>query len=145
MLVNEREPLNAQRTPPTLRQIETLRFIAEHVELHGYPPTLRTICAKFSLRSSYAVTCRLNGLVRRGWITPNEAYKTSAYAITARGHEALGGKPLGPVVPTPGAAITGYVDPPTMRCLECARTLFRNAHQQHRCLPEDVALVRGAA
>lgn len=136
-------PLNVQRTPPTLRQIETLRFIAEHVADHDCPPPLRVICAKFGLRSSYAATCRLRKLIRRGWITPNDLGKHRAYSVTERGHEALGGRPIGQAERL--AAITGYVDPPTMRCPECARVLFRAAHQGHRCLSEDVACVRGAA
>lgn len=135
---------NVQRTPPTRVQLDTLRFVVEHVAQRGYPPTLQSIADSFGLRSAHASTCRLRAMKRRGWITNNEYCKTSAYAVTDLGYEALGLLAAGSQRPT-AEPITGYCDPPVMRCERCARVLFGDAHVKHVCLAEDVESVRGAA
>ena len=39
-------------TPVTDRQREVLRYVVEHVEAEGYPPSVREVCARFGWRST---------------------------------------------------------------------------------------------
>lgn len=48
-------------------QIQTLRFIAAHVEQHGYPPTFKDMCLAWNIQTS-AIFCRLRTLERKGLI-----------------------------------------------------------------------------
>jgi repressor LexA len=56
------------RTPLTEAQHEVLTFIAEHVEEHGWAPTLREMCARFEWTSTNAAADHLNALQRKGYI-----------------------------------------------------------------------------
>jgi repressor LexA len=52
----------------TLKQREIYEFIKEHIEKHGYPPTVRDIGKAFSIESPNGVMCHLNALVKKGAI-----------------------------------------------------------------------------
>jgi repressor LexA len=54
--------------PPTLRQRDLLRAIAASVEVRGYPPTLRELCAALEVSSTTAVLDRLHGLKAKGLV-----------------------------------------------------------------------------
>lgn len=74
-------------TAPTTRQVETLRFIAEHGS-----PTVREIGARFGIQVN-AVDDRLTGLERRGLISrpvPSRFAKTRTITITTAGWDLLG-------------------------------------------------------
>ena len=52
----------------TQRQEQVLEFIRESVRVHGYPPTVREICAKLDLSSPSTVHAHLANLERLGFI-----------------------------------------------------------------------------
>jgi repressor LexA len=52
----------------TLRQQEIYDYLARHLEEHGYPPTLREICAEFGMKSTRAASDHLLALERKGFI-----------------------------------------------------------------------------
>lgn len=131
---------------PALKQsqIDTLRFIANYTADSGYPPSFREMAYQFGVKSTNTVADRLWRLEKLG-LLERGSFKRRAITLTAAAYQAIGGKPaVAGVFPSLGP-ITGYVDPPTMRCPDCARILFGQSHIRYRCLPEDVALVRGAA
>ncbi len=57
-----------QAVPLSPRQAETLRLIADYVEKHGYPPSLREIALDLGVRSTEAVRAKLRALQRYGKI-----------------------------------------------------------------------------
>ena len=52
----------------TQRQEQVLEFIRESVRVHGYPPTVREICAELDLSSPSTVHAHLANLERLGFI-----------------------------------------------------------------------------
>jgi repressor LexA len=52
----------------TVKQREIYEFIKEHIEKHGYPPTVRDIGKAFEIESPNGVMCHLNALVKKGAI-----------------------------------------------------------------------------
>jgi repressor LexA len=59
----------------TDRQRRVFEFIAEHIDKHGYGPTVREIAEKFGIRSPNGVICHLRALERKGIIrrSPNKS------------------------------------------------------------------------
>jgi SOS-response transcriptional repressor LexA len=53
----------------TARQLVALRFIAEHIVRHGYPPTIREIGTAMGIRSTNAVAQHLTYLERKQLLT----------------------------------------------------------------------------
>lgn len=53
-------------TPPTARQLEVLRAIADLTEAHGYAPTVRELGRRIGVKSTNAVKDTLEALARRG-------------------------------------------------------------------------------
>lgn len=53
----------------TPRQQEIYDYLSQHLEAHGYPPTLREICSEFGMRSTRAASDHLLALERKGYIT----------------------------------------------------------------------------
>ncbi len=53
----------------TLKQREIYDFIRQHIDRHGYPPTVRDIGVAFEIESPNGVMCHLNALVKKGAIT----------------------------------------------------------------------------
>ena len=54
----------------TRRQAEILAFINEHVEAHGYAPTLQEIGRRFGLSSVATVHKHISQLVSKGLVYP---------------------------------------------------------------------------
>ena len=52
----------------TPRQQEIYDYLCSHLDDHGYPPTLREICAEFNMRSTRAASDHLQALERKGFI-----------------------------------------------------------------------------
>ncbi|NNF07422.1 MAG: transcriptional repressor LexA [Candidatus Eisenbacteria bacterium] len=52
----------------TPRQQQIYDYLASHLDDHGYPPTLREICAEFGMKSTRAASDHLHALERKGFI-----------------------------------------------------------------------------
>lgn len=80
----------ALRYAPSPRQFAVLRFIAEHVTEHGYPPTLVEICDALGIvsRSTNAAAQHIDALVRKG-LVKRTPMTSRGLAITAAGKEFL--------------------------------------------------------
>lgn len=50
----------------TERQSEILTYIATHIQLRHYPPTVREIGRHFGIESPNGVMCHLKALVKKG-------------------------------------------------------------------------------
>ncbi len=87
----------------TDRQLEVLRFIAEQIEDHGYPPTIREIGEALDIRSTNGVNDHLKALERKGFLQ-RDPVKSRAVMPTERAREALGGDKGAEVIPLSRAA-----------------------------------------
>lgn len=76
----------------TPKQKEIFDFIVDTVATHGYPPSVREICAAVGLKSPSTVHAHLTALERAGLIS-RDAGKTRAITLTA-GAGAGGGVPI---------------------------------------------------
>lgn len=56
----------------TRKQEEVLKFVKEFIVSHGYPPTVREICASLGLSSPATVHSHLNQLELKGYIRKND-------------------------------------------------------------------------
>jgi repressor LexA len=74
----------------TVRQRKVLDFINDHLERHGYPPTLREIGRHLEVSGTLGVMKHLDALERKGFIRKTAG---SSRGITLSGH--------GAVVPVP--------------------------------------------
>jgi repressor LexA len=52
----------------TDRQKQIYDFLVSHLHDHGFPPTVREICAQFGIRSTKGVTDHLTALQKKGFI-----------------------------------------------------------------------------
>ena len=52
----------------TARQRQVYDFLVGHLQEHGFPPTVREICAEFGIKSTKGVTDHLAALERKGFI-----------------------------------------------------------------------------
>jgi repressor LexA len=73
----------------TDRQLEVLRFIAQQIEDHGYPPTIREIGEALDIRSTNGVNDHLKALERKGYLT-RDPVKSRALIPTSAAREAFG-------------------------------------------------------
>jgi SOS-response transcriptional repressor LexA len=76
-------------TPITPVQRETLDFIANHIDKHGYAPSVNDISREFGGLRCQAVVDRLRSLERRGFIT-RQRYKARSIVLTRLGLEKAG-------------------------------------------------------
>lgn len=74
----------------TARQQMVLDFIAEHLQDHGYPPTIREIGTSLGVRSTNAVFEMLAALERKGWIDRDSK---SSRGMRLRGATAAAARP----------------------------------------------------
>lgn len=74
------------------KQLEILRFIYDTVEEHGFPPTVREICAAVGLSSTSTVHGHLARLERKGLLI-KDATKPRAIEVTTEGRKAIGVSP----------------------------------------------------
>ncbi|WP_242367819.1 transcriptional repressor LexA [Lactobacillus intestinalis] len=86
------------------KQLAILRYIYETVDEHGFPPTVREICAAVGLSSTSTVHGHLAQLERKGYII-KDATKPRALEITQKGKEKLGIKPT--TIPILGVVTAG--------------------------------------
>jgi len=85
--------------PISSRQQQILRYIQQHMDAHGYPPTVREIGGAVSLSSSSTVHAHLKTLQEQGHIE-RDAVLTRAIKLTGSGGSE--GRPLSkPVVQMP--------------------------------------------
>lgn len=61
------KPTNA--TPPSRRQLDVMRCIERHRQLHGYSPTIRELGDELGIRSTNGVHDLVRALVRKGLVT----------------------------------------------------------------------------
>jgi repressor LexA len=85
----------------TARQQEIYEYLEAHLLEHGYPPTLREICAHFGMRSTRAASDHLVAIERKGYITRTKD--------RSRGIELRGPRPVasGQSVPLVGQIAAG--------------------------------------
>lgn len=69
---------------PSLRQLQTLRAIADFRACHAYGPSYRDLMAELDVKSSNAVACLLRPLEKAGLITRDEKIARSL-SITKAG------------------------------------------------------------
>ncbi|MBE9528517.1 MAG: transcriptional repressor LexA [Proteobacteria bacterium] len=64
-----------KKTGLTLRQMSVLNFLKEYLKEHGYPPSLRDICAAFGIKGAKNARKHLEALERKGFISrhPNRS------------------------------------------------------------------------
>lgn len=53
---------------PTERQQQVLNFVQSYVESHGYPPTLREICAHLGVSGTLSAMRHLEALEKKGYL-----------------------------------------------------------------------------
>jgi len=66
-----------QLEPLTDRQEEILRYIARHIDINGFQPSIRELGEQFRIRSPNGVVCHLKAMERKGYLSLN--------SMTARG------------------------------------------------------------
>ena len=72
MRMKEQEPLSD-------RQEAILRFVARHIDKHGWQPSIRDIGDHFGIASPNGVASHLRAMKRKGYVSPNP---TTARAIS---------------------------------------------------------------
>lgn len=77
---------------PTTRQMLVLRFIHEHMVLHGVPPTLREVGAALGIRSTNGVAEHLRSIERRGLLVRQDRISRGC-RVTVEGLAILGEDP----------------------------------------------------
>lgn len=83
-----------------------LSFIYQQVKDHGYPPTVREICAAVGLSSTSTVHGHINRLISKGLLQRDPA-KPRALEITSAGQEVLGVKQHSDKIPLIGTVAAG--------------------------------------
>jgi len=58
-----------QQQELTERQQSILRFIARHINKHGYQPSLRELGAEFGIKNPNGVLCHLRSMERKGHVS----------------------------------------------------------------------------
>ena len=66
-----------------------LRFIAQHVTEHGYPPTFLEMARSVGSKSSNTASCFVDRLVLKGVLTKGPKKASRAMAITEAGKRQL--------------------------------------------------------
>lgn len=83
--------------PLTERQEQLLSYIADHVETHGFPPSIREMADHMGIRSTNGVNDHLKALERKGYIAREKGLKSRAISLlTGRSHKhsVSAGEPL---------------------------------------------------
>lgn len=87
---------------PTRRQLQVLRFVAQHIIESGYPPTFKEIGAQLGIRSTNGVQDHLQRLARKGFLL-RDPLRSRAMRLTPAGLDILG-------IPRPNS--DGELSPP---------------------------------
>ena len=88
------------------KQMAVLSYINKQVDAHGYPPTVREICAAVGLSSTSTVHGHINRLIEKGYLHKDPA-KPRALEITQQGLNALGITPEQTEIPLLGEVAAG--------------------------------------
>lgn len=67
-VTDRRKQIMKDKSKPSAKQQEILDFLEERILTKGYPPTVREICEKVSLKSTSTVFSHLEALERKGYI-----------------------------------------------------------------------------
>jgi repressor LexA len=86
------------REPLTDRQRRILEFIDLRISVHGQPPTLREIGAKFDISSTNGVRTHLEALVRKGYLK-REGFQSRGLELTRKLASPVSRIPLVGLVP----------------------------------------------
>lgn len=78
--------------PPTPRQIDVLRYVADFIDANHISPQLREICDAFGWSSTNAAQQQLIALQRRGLLVRQALLSRSAH-LTPEGLALIGRKP----------------------------------------------------
>lgn len=73
---------------PSPRQLDVLRYIADHLDRRGLPPTRKEIAAYLGATSTMAATTHIEALIRKGLVERHAAL-ARGLRITALGADAL--------------------------------------------------------
>lgn len=73
---------------PAPRQLDVLRFIADHLDREGFPPSLREITDHLGAKSTMTATTHVEALIRKG-LLERRATRARALRITPLGAAAL--------------------------------------------------------
>ena len=92
--------------PTEKRQIAVLRYIYNHVNEQGYPPTVREICQAVDLSSTSTVHGHLARLEKKGYLQ-RDPTKPRAIEVTVAGKEVLGIRPHAKQIPVIGTVTAG--------------------------------------
>ena len=82
-------------TPITDRQQEVLAFVVEHIERHGYAPTVREVGAHFGWRSTRTAGEHLHDLARKGALAITPGIARGIRVLDARGNTRVDPRRLG--------------------------------------------------
>lgn len=86
------------REPLTDRQRKILEFVDQKISVHGQPPTLREIGAKFGISSTNGVRTHLEALVRKGYLK-REGFQSRGLELTRKLASPVSRIPLVGLVP----------------------------------------------
>jgi len=91
----------------TTRQQEIWQFLAEYVDGHGYPPTVREIGDAVGLASPSTVHAHLANLERAGLLRRDPTKPRAIELVGRRREETPGGRASAPVLPLLGRIAAG--------------------------------------
>jgi len=91
----------------TTRQQEIWQFLAEYVDDHGYPPTVREIGDAVGLASPSTVHAHLANLERAGLLRRDPTKPRAIELVGRRREETAGGRASTPVLPLLGRIAAG--------------------------------------
>lgn len=91
----------------TTRQQEIWQFLADYVDDHGYPPTVREIGDAVGLASPSTVHAHLANLERAGFLRRDPTKPRAIELVGRRREETAGGRASTPVLPLLGRIAAG--------------------------------------
>ena len=74
--------------PPTARQLEVLRAIADHHRRKGFPISIRELGTELNIRSTNSVSDHLKALIRKG-LVQRERMRSRSLTITNAGRREI--------------------------------------------------------
>lgn len=82
------EKRTSQKTRPTKRQFQLLKFIEDFITEHGYSPSYREIAAGLNYTSIATVALHINSLIARGHLQ-KRGHSARSLELTQRGDPRL--------------------------------------------------------
>ena len=105
--MSTRDSLRSTHPTLTARQQEIWQFLAEYVDEHGYPPTVREIGDAVGLASPSTVHAHLANLERAGLLRRDPTKPRAIELVGRRRNEAGRDVPAAPVLPLVGRIAAG--------------------------------------